>query len=312
MSLKKAVAKKTVAKKAAKKVVKKVVAKKVAAKKAPAKKAAVKTIIKKAPAKKTVVKKVAAKKVVTKKTVVKKTVAKKAVAKKIVAKKVAVKKVTAKKVVVKKLAAKKTVVKKVIAKKASPKKAPVKKTVIKNTAPVKVAVAKTAPVKSVVKIEPKKTVTEKVAPNNFRNKLVTESNHNEVPVAKKPVETRVTKRTLTQTDALLESVISGLEEKKAKNISLLDLRDLENRVSDYFVIAEGDSNTHVDAISGSVEEMVKKISNERPYRMEGVENSEWIIIDYVNIVVHIFQREARAYYKLEELWADAKIQHISN
>jgi ribosome-associated protein len=288
MSLKKAVAKKTVAKKAAKKVVKKVVAKKVAVKKATVKKATVKATSKKSPTKK----------IATKKAVVKKVLTKKAPVKKIAAKKIVVKKVAAKKAVVKKVA---------------PKKALVKKAIVKKTIAPKASVAKQAPVKSTAKLESnKKAVTEKVIPNDFRNKLVTESNHNEVPVAKKTAETRVTKRTLTQTDALLESVISGLEEKKAKNISLLDLRDLENRVSDYFVIAEGDSNTHVDAISGSVEEMVKKISNERPYRMEGVENSEWIIIDYVNIVVHIFQREARAYYRLEELWADAKIQHISN
>jgi ribosome-associated protein len=297
MSLKKAVAKKTVAKKAAKKAVKKAVAKKVAVKKAPAKKAIVKKISKKVSAKKTVVKKVAAKKTATKKAIVKKAITKKAPAKKIVVKKVVVKKVATKKTVAKKVSVKKTVTKKATVKKA---------------APAKVVAAKQVPIKPTVNLEPKKAATEKAATNNFRNKLVTESNHNEIPVAKKPVETRVTKRTLTQTDALLESVLLGLEEKKAKNISLLDLRDLENRVSDYFVIAEGDSNTHVDAISGSVEEMVKKISNERPYRMEGVENSEWIIIDYVNIVVHIFQREARAYYKLEELWADAKIQHISN
>jgi ribosome-associated protein len=307
MGLKKAVAKKTVAKKAVKKVVKKVVAKKVAVKKAAVKKAIVKKMIaKKSPVKKVVAKKAAVKKII-----------KKSPVKKVAAKKVMVKKIIAKKVAVKKVATKKTVVKKAVVKKAAPKKAQTKKTlvkkvVVKKTMPAKVVALKQAPIKSTLNLDHKKVVTENSVPNNFRNKLVIETNHNEVPAAKKPVETRVTKRTLTQTEALLESVLLGLEEKKAKNISLLDLRDLENRVSDYFVIAEGDSNTHVDAISGSVEEMVKKISNERPYRMEGVENSEWIIIDYVNIVVHIFQREARAYYKLEELWADAKIQHISS
>jgi ribosome-associated protein len=129
-------------------------------------------------------------------------------------------------------------------------------------------------------------------------------------VSAKKDSKRVVKRSKGQTEILLESVIRGLEEKKGKNISILDLRELNNRVSDYFLIAEGDSNTHVDAIAGSVEEIVKKETKERPYKIEGIENSEWIIIDYVNIVVHVFQREARSYYRLEELWADAKIQHI--
>ncbi len=218
----------------------------------------------------------------------------------------ALKKATAKKTVVKKAVKKVSKVKSsessVKTKKADPKKAIVKKTAVK-----KAAVKKTI----VKKVVAKKATVKKAVSKPIETKKSTIKAADSAKVTKKVIGERKTKRTLDQTDVLLESIIEGLEEKKAKQITVLDLRELDNRISDYFVIAEGDSNTHVDAISGSVEEIVKKISKERPYRVEGVENSEWIIIDYVNIVVHIFQREARAYYRLEELWADAKVQHIS-
>jgi ribosome-associated protein len=215
----------------------------------------------------------------------------------------------------KKATAKKTVVKKAV-KKVSKAKSSESSEKAKKIEPKKVSrklsVKKTALKKTIVKkVVAKKAIAKKVVVKPIDAKKSTTKAAESAKVTKKVIGERKTKRTLDQTDVLLESIIEGLEEKKAKQITVLDLRELDNRISDYFVIAEGDSNTHVDAISGSVEEIVKKISKERPYRVEGVENSEWIIIDYVNIVVHIFQREARAYYRLEELWADAKVQHIS-
>ncbi len=196
-------------------------------------------------------------------------------------------------------------IKKVTAKKSAVKKAVVKKVASKKASSNPTAKVKNAPTKVAVKSTPKKQTAVKTVKSTNAG-----SANNKKLLSEKAKKSRVTKRTLDQSDLLLESVVNGLEEKKAKNIVILDLRELDNRVSDYFVIAEGDSNTHVDAISGSVEEIVKKTLKERPYHMEGVENSEWVIIDYVNIVVHVFQREARAYYRLEELWADAKIKQL--
>ncbi len=207
---------------------------------------------------------------------------------------------------IKKVAAKKSAVKKAVVKKAASKKAISVSADKSKKIATKVAVKSTTEKKVVKKAMAKKTLPVNKTLSNQSKSAVSEKK----TISEKAKKSRVTKRTLDQTDLLLESVVSGLEEKKAKNIVILDLRALDNRVSDYFVIAEGDSNTHVDAISGSVEEIVKKSLQERPYHIEGVENSEWIIIDYVNIVVHVFQREARAYYRLEELWADAKIKQL--
>jgi ribosome-associated protein len=93
--------------------------------------------------------------------------------------------------------------------------------------------------------------------------------------------------------------------RKVRIFKVLDLRNIENAVCDYFIICEGNSNTQVDAIADSVEGTVKKI-NQRPYRSGGWANALWILIDYVNVVVHVFEKETRYFYNLESLWADAK------
>jgi ribosome-associated protein len=105
---------------------------------------------------------------------------------------------------------------------------------------------------------------------------------------------------------LAESVVNGILEKKGHNIRWLDLRGIENAVCDYFIICEGNSNTQVEAIAESVEDIVKKETSQRPYRSEGWENALWILIDYINVVVHVFERETRYFYNLESLWADAE------
>ncbi len=106
-------------------------------------------------------------------------------------------------------------------------------------------------------------------------------------------------------DPLLKSVIEGIQEKKGKNITILDLRKIEYTIADYFVICDGDSNVHVDAVADSIEEEVWKRAGEKALRVEGRRNGEWILIDYMNIVVHVFQRPVREFYSLETLWADA-------
>lgn len=105
---------------------------------------------------------------------------------------------------------------------------------------------------------------------------------------------------------LAESAVNGILEKKGQNIRWLDLRNIENAVCDYFIICEGNSRTQVEAIADSVEEIVKKETGQKPYRSEGWENALWILIDYVNVVVHIFDRDTRHFYNLESLWADAE------
>ncbi|MDP2385611.1 MAG: ribosome silencing factor [Bacteroidota bacterium] len=117
-------------------------------------------------------------------------------------------------------------------------------------------------------------------------------------------------RSKNQNNALLDAIIDGLQEKKAKNITVMDLTGLTNPVTDYFVIADAESRTHVDAIADSVEDVVQKKTGEKPYHSEGHQVGEWILVDYINIVVHVFQKEIRDFYNIEALWADAEVTTI--
>ena len=110
------------------------------------------------------------------------------------------------------------------------------------------------------------------------------------------------------TEKLVEEVINGLLEKKGKRIVTLDLREIENAVTDFYVVCSGDSNTHVNALAGSVEEEVRKALKDKPWHVEGTTNAEWVLLDYVNVVVHIFQRSTREHYNIEGLWADAVVK----
>lgn len=112
------------------------------------------------------------------------------------------------------------------------------------------------------------------------------------------------------TDDLITFIIQGIEEVKGENIQLLDLRDIENTVCDYFIICSGNSNTQVNAISGSVQKLVSKQIKDKPWHVEGEGNSEWVLMDYVNVVVHVFQKHIREFYDIESLWGDAKITEI--
>ncbi|MDR2927637.1 MAG: ribosome silencing factor [Cytophagaceae bacterium] len=105
---------------------------------------------------------------------------------------------------------------------------------------------------------------------------------------------------------LADAIVEGIQEKKGKNITVLDLTDVENTITNYFVICNGDSNTHVDAVADSVEDYVREKLKEKPYHVEGRENAQWILLDYLDVVVHVFQRSVRDFYNLESLWSDAK------
>jgi ribosome-associated protein len=112
------------------------------------------------------------------------------------------------------------------------------------------------------------------------------------------------------TDDLISVIIQGIEEVKGENIQLLDLREIENTVCDYFIICSGNSNTQVKAISGSVQKLVSKQIKDKPWHIEGENNAEWILMDYVHVAVHVFQKQIRDFYDLESLWGDAKITEI--
>jgi ribosome-associated protein len=113
-------------------------------------------------------------------------------------------------------------------------------------------------------------------------------------------------------DVLLRSVVEGIFEKKGQNILKIDLRKLENRIADYFVICHGSSVTQVDSLCDSVEDTVRKVAGEKPLHVEGLENCYWVLIDYGNVIVHIFLEEYRNFYSLESLWADAEIEEMED
>jgi ribosome-associated protein len=112
------------------------------------------------------------------------------------------------------------------------------------------------------------------------------------------------------TDALIAMILKGIEDVKGNDIDILDLREIDNTACDYFIICNGNSNTQVNAIVGSVQKTVSKELKDKPWHVEGTENAEWVLMDYVNVVVHVFQKHIREYYDIEGLWGDAKITSI--
>ncbi|MDG4716975.1 MULTISPECIES: ribosome silencing factor [Winogradskyella] len=114
----------------------------------------------------------------------------------------------------------------------------------------------------------------------------------------------------TSADQLITTIIAGIEEVKGKEITILDLRDIENTVCDYFIVCEGTSNTQVNAIVNSIQKIVSKATKDKPWHVEGTDNAEWVLMDYVNVVVHVFQKHIREYYDIESLWGDAKMTQI--
>ena len=113
-------------------------------------------------------------------------------------------------------------------------------------------------------------------------------------------------------DVLLESIIKGIFEKKGQNVLKIDLRKLENRITDYFVICHASSGTQVSAICDSVDDTVRNEAGEKPLHIEGLDNCFWVLLDYGNVVVHIFLEEYRNFYSLESLWADGDIEALED
>ena len=119
-------------------------------------------------------------------------------------------------------------------------------------------------------------------------------------------------KNIHNSNILLSNIINSIRAVKGDEVCTIDLRNLENNFCSYFVICNGSSNTHVNAIVGSIQKKISRELKEKPYNTEGEENAEWVLIDYVDIVVHVFQKNIRNYYNLEELWGDALINKISS
>jgi len=122
------------------------------------------------------------------------------------------------------------------------------------------------------------------------------------PVEEKEVASRV----------LVDTIVDAIQDIKGKDIVVLDLSELPNAITNYFVICSGDSNTQVDGISNSVLKKTRTELKEKPWHQEGINNSEWILLDYVDVVVHIFYKDIRDFYNLEDLWADGIRTDIPN
>ncbi|MBD3627726.1 ribosome silencing factor [Cyclobacterium sp.] len=113
-------------------------------------------------------------------------------------------------------------------------------------------------------------------------------------------------------EELSNVIVKGMEDKKASDIVVMDLREINSTMTDFFVICSGTSDTQIEGISNAVEEEVFKTNNEKPWKSEGKNNRQWVLMDYVNVVVHIFLKEKREFYQLEDLWGDAKVTKINN
>ena len=120
------------------------------------------------------------------------------------------------------------------------------------------------------------------------------------------------KKRTDDTEVLLNNIIKGIFEKKGHNVLKIDLRKLENRISDYFVICHAQSGTQVSAICDSIEETVQKEVKEKPSHIEGLDNCFWVLLDYGSVIVHVFLEEYRNFYSLESLWSDATIEKLED
>ncbi|MDG2362649.1 MAG: ribosome silencing factor [Flavobacteriales bacterium] len=115
------------------------------------------------------------------------------------------------------------------------------------------------------------------------------------------------KSTVTDSDILLDAVVKGLEDVKGYEITIIDLREIHNSIAAYFIVCHGNSHTQVEALTASVEKVVFEAIGEKPVSVQGVRTGVWAIVDYFDIVVHVFHKDARSRFALEELWGDANI-----
>jgi ribosome-associated protein len=129
--------------------------------------------------------------------------------------------------------------------------------------------------------------------------------------ASKPKAIKPTKIEKKESDILIDTIIDAIDDIKGEHIVLIDISKIEDSMTDYFIIAEAESGVQVKSIGENVTRRVRNELHERPINKEGFENGEWILLDYVNVVVHIFKRDRRAFYKIEDLWSDGILHHKS-
>ncbi len=120
------------------------------------------------------------------------------------------------------------------------------------------------------------------------------------------------KKKIDGTEVVLDNIIKGIFEKKGLEVLKIDLRKLENRITDYFVICHATSTTQVSALCDSVEDVVRLKAGEKPMHIEGLENCFWVLLDYGSVIVHIFLEEYRSFYSLESLWGDANVLRMED
>lgn len=118
------------------------------------------------------------------------------------------------------------------------------------------------------------------------------------------------KRKGANSEKLSEVIVKGMQEKKASNIVVMDLRKVKNAVADFFIVCSGNSDKQLDAIADSIDAEVFKALKENPWHVEGKNNKEWMLLDYTDVVAHVFRKDRREFYALERLWGDAEITEI--
>lgn len=122
----------------------------------------------------------------------------------------------------------------------------------------------------------------------------------------------IKKRKGANAETLSEVIVKGMQEKKAADIVVMDLRNVKNAVADFFVLCSGNSDKQLDAISDSIDQEVYKTLKENPWHIEGKNNKEWMLLDYIDVVAHVFRKDRREFYALEKLWGDAEIVEVEN
>jgi ribosome-associated protein len=157
--------------------------------------------------------------------------------------------------------------------------------------------------------EPKKKAA-KPASKKKADKTALKKKFEKKPSTNKVEKVAVKKVSVKKKNELIDLIVNGMQEVKASEITVMDLREIKNSIADYFVICSGNSNTQIDAIADSIDKEVYKALKQNPWHKEGKENKEWILLDYVDVVAHIFNKERREYFSLEELWGDATITRI--
>ncbi len=113
-------------------------------------------------------------------------------------------------------------------------------------------------------------------------------------------------------EQIVDLIIEGIKDKKGKEIVSIDISKFENAVCNHFIICHGDSTTQVNAIAQGIEKILEEQLNEKVWKKQGFENAQWVLLDYIDVVVHIFLKESRDFYNLEGLWADGSIKQIKN